>query len=401
MLVDAARPMVGLRLSALRLPLFAGGESFWNGVVVVSRTRARKGVARTRFFFTSPRCAGRGRRARSAPRVRGPLRDSVRCRSCNAAADFDREAQAGGDAPSSRPSPRVRGEGGASVARTMLAVRAQHIHQEGSLSQIGRWFHLSEQHAHGVSCNEKGVFVGAVPLIEPCHGCAGLKKFQPRPLPDLNRDLSKCYGLPVDLSTKTGALAAIAQALSRGDMIHAQIATLHLQIPDPPPLAKGPQSATQVVALAKELRASGLLKEDWDPAKHPRWPAGSPGGIGGEFAPAGGDADEAATEPSGAPIIPAEITIPIPIPRPLPFEVPQIPFPREIVPPLGIYPRRELINPYPDREGCDEEWAEAIERCEGYRRQGLLGKDGYRGMGDFYQCVMGQVSERCGGSPKA
>jgi hypothetical protein len=35
-------------------------------------------------------------------------------------------------------------------------------------------------------------------------------------------------------------------------------------------LAKGPQSATQVIALAKELRASGLLKADWDPARHPR-----------------------------------------------------------------------------------------------------------------------------------
>lgn len=155
-------------------------------------------------------------------------------------------------------------------ARTTFAVRAQHIRQEGSLSQIGRWFGLSDQHGQGVSCNEKGVFVGALPLIEPCQGCAGLKKFQPRPVDDLNRDLSKRYGLPVDLGAKTGALAAIAQALSRGDMIHAQVATLHLQIPDPPPLAKGPQSATQVIALAKELRASGLLKADWDPARHPR-----------------------------------------------------------------------------------------------------------------------------------
>jgi hypothetical protein len=278
----------------------------------------------------------------------------------------------------------------------MSAVRAQHIHQEGSLSQIGRWFHLSEQHAHGVSCNDKGVFVGAVPLIEPCHGCAGLKKFQPRPLPDLNRDLSKRYGLPVDLSTKTGALAAIAQALSRGDMIHAQIATLHLQIPDPPPLAKGPQSATQVIALAKELRASGLLNADWDPARHPRWPAGSPGGIGGEFAPAN---EPGAGEPSAS-VMPAQITIPAPfdfvLPRGLPF-----PLPREFVPPLGIYPRIRLENPYPDRPGCDEEWAVAIERCSGYRRRRVLGKDGYRGFGDFYQCVLGNVSERCGGSPTA
>ena len=86
-------------------------------------------------------------------------------------------------------------------------------------------------------------------------GCAGLKKFQPRPVDDLNRDLSKRYGLPVDLGAKTGSLAAIAQALSRGDIIHAQVATLHLQIPDPPPLAKGPQSATRsYCSWRKQLR---------------------------------------------------------------------------------------------------------------------------------------------------
>jgi hypothetical protein len=266
------------------------------------------------------------------------------------------------------------------------------------LSQIGRRFGLSEQHGQGVSCDEKGVFVGAVPLVEPCHGCAGLKKFRPRPLADLNCDLSKRYGLPVDLSAKTAGLAAIARALSRGDVLHAQIATLHLQIPDPPPLAKVAPSMSEVLGLAKELRASGPLKADWDPSKHPRWPAGSAGGIGGEFAPADAVGAELAGGEPKATGIPAQLTIP----APFDFALPRgIPFPQEIVPPLGIFPRRELINPYPDREGCDEEWAEAIKRCEGYRRQRLLGKDGYRGMGDFYQCVMGQVSERCGGSPKA
>jgi hypothetical protein len=106
------------------------------------------------------------------------------------------------------------------------------------LSQIGRWFGLSEQHGHGVSCDETGVLVGSVPLVEPCHGCAGLKKFRPRPLADINRDLSKRYGLPVEFDAKIEGLAAIARALDRGDVLYARIATLHLQIPDPPPLAK-------------------------------------------------------------------------------------------------------------------------------------------------------------------
>jgi hypothetical protein len=280
----------------------------------------------------------------------------------------------------------------------MSAVRAQHIRQEDSLSQIGRWFGLSDQHGHGVSCDENGVFVGAVPLVEPCHGCAGLRKFRPRPLADLNRDLSKRYGLPLDLSAKTASLAAIAQALSRGDILHARIATLHPEMPDPPPLAKAARPIMEVIALAKELRASGLLKADWNPAKHPRWPAGSPDGIGGEFAPAGIGDEPAGGEPK-ATVIPAQLTIPAPFDFALPRGVP---LPQEIVPPLGIYPRRELVNPYPDREGCDEEWAAALRDCYELLRSKQLGRGNNRGSGrTFEKCVMGRVSERCGGNPTA
>jgi len=187
--------------------------------------------------------------------------------------------------------------------------------------------------------------------------------------------------LPVEFNRKSSGLQAISKALDRGDLIHARIATLHLEIPDPPQLGKSAQTAEEIIDLARQLRASGLLKADWDPAKHPRWPSGSPGGVGGEFAPAGAT-------------LPAQLTIPAPL------ELPGgIPFPSEIVPPPvipDIYPR-ELRNPYPDRAGCDEEWADAIKYCDDLRRKGLLRTDKYRGMGGYYQCVMGNVSERCGG----
>lgn len=79
-------------------------------------------------------------------------------------------------------------------------------------------------------------------------------------------------------------------------------------------------------------------------------------------------------------------------------------FPSEIVPaPLAppiINPRGELRNPYPDRPECEEQWADAFEYCGKLLRRGLLGTDEYRGIGrTFYQCVMGQVSEDCGGNP--
>ena len=87
---------------------------------------------------------------------------------------------------------------------------------------------------------------------------------------ELNRDLSNRYGVPVQFDAKLEALAAIARALDRGDLLHAHIATLHLQIPDPPPFAKATRSASELVALAKQLHASGLLKRGWDPSKHRR-----------------------------------------------------------------------------------------------------------------------------------
>jgi hypothetical protein len=269
------------------------------------------------------------------------------------------------------------------------------------LFPLGRRFALSDQHGHGVSCDQAGVFVGAVPLLEPFRNCGGFQKWRPRPMDELNRDLSKRYGVPVEFDAKLEGLAAIARALDRGDFLHAHIATLHLQIPDPPPLAKAPPSATELDALAKELRASNMLKQDWDPQKHPRWPAGSPDSIGGRFAPDDADLDGASADESNASTRTAQAgTITVPFEAVAPRGA--IPWPSEIAPPLEIYPRHRLENPYPDREGCDEEWEYAKEYCQRLSERGLLGKGDYREHGKaFLQCVLGQVSERCGGSPHA
>jgi hypothetical protein len=222
-------------------------------------------------------------------------------------------------------------------------------------------------------------------------------RWRPRTVTDLNRDLSKCYGLPIEFDQKVDGLGAIARALGRGDLIHAQIATLHLEIPDPPPLTKSAQTLDEIIDLARQLRGSGLLKADWDPAKHPRWPARSPDGIGGEFAPAGiasGNSEGGEPNPSTTP---AQLTIPAP------FELPGgIPFPSEIVPPPvipNISPRDLPRNPYPDRPECEEEWAEAIAFCKGLLERNQLGRGDYRGSGKtLYQCIMGQVSAACGGN---
>jgi hypothetical protein len=265
------------------------------------------------------------------------------------------------------------------------------------LTQLGRRFGLSTELGSGVWCGENGVFVGSVPLLERGSSGSAPANWQPRPVSELNRDLSESYDLPIEFTPKIGGLTSASRALNRGDLLHAQIATMHLQIPDPPALTKSSQNAEEIIDLARQLQASGLLKADWEPAKHPRWPAGSPGGIGGEFAPAGTATGDPVAAEARPPVIPAQITIPVP------FELPGgVPFPSEIMPPPvipNINPRDLPRNPYPDRPECEQEWSEATSFCLRLLQGNKLGRGDYRGMGNtLSECIMGQVSEDCGGN---
>jgi hypothetical protein len=220
------------------------------------------------------------------------------------------------------------------------------------------------------------------------------------PRNELRRELAKCYGLPIEVGTRTSGLAAVAHALSCGEVARAQIIALHLRIPDPSRVAKAARSADDWAEQARRLISSGLLKAGWDSTKHPRWAAGSPGGAGGEFAPSGATVDETGSGGPARPIRTAQAAIPFPIP----FELPGIPsFPGEIVVPpiLGpdVHPRELPQNPYPDRPECVEEWAHAYEFCRRLKREGKMGRDGYRGLGSTIdQCLRGQVSADCGGN---
>jgi hypothetical protein len=269
--------------------------------------------------------------------------------------------------------------------------------KEITMGYVGRHFSLSSERASGVFCDENGLLLGGVSLLERFHRNSSPEQWCPRPVFDLNRDLSKRYGLPVDISSRMGSLAAIAPALDRGDLVHALMAAPHLQLPDPPDLAKSAPTVREVIDLACSLKASGLLKADWDPTKHPRWPAGSPGGIGGEFSPSGSaNANSSLVEPNPR-LLPVQLTIPAP------FEIPEIPLPSEVLPapflPPNISPLHIPQNPYPRRRKCVKEWAEAKRDCLELLMSGQLGSDRYRGMGQtIAECMMGRVSQDCGGN---
>jgi hypothetical protein len=145
-------------------------------------------------------------------------------------------------------------------------------------------FRLSPRGKGGVSCSADGVFVGTTPLLKRLR-TNGIDAWQLRSCEDLNEQLSAHYGLPIDMSAKKAGLKTIADALNKGDIAHAQIATVLLGIPDLPQLSKGDGSRDQMIKLIRDFPWSGLLK--WDPDEHPRWPAGSADSKGGQFAPKG------------------------------------------------------------------------------------------------------------------
>lgn len=260
-----------------------------------------------------------------------------------------------------------------------------------------KFFRLTEAPNVGVSCSNGGLFVGDVALLERAGKSEADAGWQPRRIADINRELSRLYGFEVDALSKLGGLAAVSRALERNDLVHAQLAALFLRFPEPPSLSGSTSTVETSFELAKCLRASGLLKSAWDPARHPRWPAGTAGGAGGEFAPAGQGGSSAADQADSR-LNPHQIAVPFPgaipgaVPRPLPL-------PGEIVVPPLVAPQAMPRNPYPADADCAKEWAEATEYCRRLADRGLLGKGDYRQHGKtFRECVMGQVSERCGGN---
>jgi hypothetical protein len=151
-------------------------------------------------------------------------------------------------------------------------------------------FHLSPPgRGRGVSCDANGAFVGDIPLLKRSL-INGRERWEPRDSGELSKAIGASFGVPIDMSSKMGGVRAIANALNDGDLARAQIATVLLAIPDLPDLAKDACSPADVKRFVDELQSSGLIKADWDPDEHPRWPAGAPDSQGGQFAPKGNDA---------------------------------------------------------------------------------------------------------------
>lgn len=155
-----------------------------------------------------------------------------------------------------------------------------------------REFHLSPPgKGLGVSCDAEGAFVGAIPILSRLRK-GGKDEWHLRDCEQLSEEISEHFGLPIDMSSKTGGLSVVAKALNEGDVARAQIGTVLLGIPDPPALSKGACSRDQTIKLIRDLHWSKMINWDshgvlekagYNPdelrGEHARWASGG-GNIG-------------------------------------------------------------------------------------------------------------------------
>lgn len=85
----------------------------------------------------------------------------------------------------------------------------------------------SSADGHGVRCTTDGAFLAGVPLLR--RTIDGL--LEPRPRGELATLLKSAYGPTVDPSRSYPGLDVITQALNRGDIGRAMVATVHLRLP--------------------------------------------------------------------------------------------------------------------------------------------------------------------------
>jgi hypothetical protein len=123
-------------------------------------------------------------------------------------------------------------------------------------------------HSEGQQCDEAGLTFCGVPLLQRTKPLGGQVVWSPKPPDEIEPAMSARFGAPVALARTRAQLDFVARCLTTGDVALAQIATLHLRLPDPPPLAKA--SLPPSSDLVAQLIASGLLARDWNPDAHPR-----------------------------------------------------------------------------------------------------------------------------------
>jgi hypothetical protein len=272
----------------------------------------------------------------------------------------------------------------------------------------------STSQPNGLSCDDDGLFIaGRIPIAPRVRNPDGSLSYQLRNLDEINLVLSAAYGIEIDVAGKANHLGLVTRYMKEGKWVLAKIVAVQLGFPDLPSEAAIRRAFT-ADRLVKSGRHTPLTKcsecrsdsrrtaaRKRDVSNEPRVPAGQSGGGEWESGDAGGIGAKPTSNPllipaqALAPPITGPIELPIPVP---PTEI--TPFPPAITAP-NVDPLNPTANPYPDRPECVEEWAHATEFCLDQMKKGKL-KPGYPGFGkNFQKCVLGEVSQECGGNPTA
>ncbi len=165
------------------------------------------------------------------------------------------------------------------------------IHQFWRLSEAG-------EKNLGLPCTGDGLLLGRTPLVERRD-----VRFVVREPGEVDRLLTRAYQNAPPLNRLTPGFAAVAAALNANDLCLAHIVAVHLRIPDlPSQVARDAMEAEDVLIKSAARNRpfhvqtdKSIHKASPDDAKHPGWPAGTPGGLGGKFRPKD-DAESAITQ---------------------------------------------------------------------------------------------------------
>jgi hypothetical protein len=140
----------------------------------------------------------------------------------------------------------------------------------------------------GLACTKDGLVLGRTPLVERRD-----LYFFVRERSEIERLLRRAYRTDLTVDRLMHGLASVASALNANDLCLACIAAVHLKLPDLPDRTARDDMEAEDNLIKSSNCESGLPpreihKASPDDPKHPGWPAGTEGGIGGEFRPKDG-----------------------------------------------------------------------------------------------------------------
>src|ERR1700678_2377050 len=133
---------------------------------------------------------------------------------------------------------------------------------------FARTFRSSPRGGAGLACDDDGVALGPVSLVEAFRDEAGKLRFRAKPLAELGKAVRLAYGEAGDdmIARHHRGLSRIAELLAAGEGTRARIHAVQLGFPD-----------IGGDGMAKLARAATLRKFNPDWASEDRVPNGEPG----------------------------------------------------------------------------------------------------------------------------